>query len=173
VYSIIGGILLDKPIYIFFGLYVIMCDACSSILKLLTKQIYKGLGRESIPLLGLGRRPDGAKFCSAFITESNPTGITESFGMPSGHALVAGMTFTFWLNYIREHTEDDKLRRRQYVLLGIICAAVVISRFYLGCHTIQQSLLGAVIGSGLGIVGYKYLYRKVLYYIDYYNLLNL
>ena len=172
VYSIIGGLLLDNPTYIFFGIYVIACDAFSSVLKLITAQIYKAIGRESIPLLGLGRRPDNAKYCNAFITESNLNGVSNSYGMPSGHALIAGMTFTFWLQYIREHTKDEKLRRRQYVLLALICGAVIISRFYLGCHTIQQSILGALIGGGLGFVGYKYLYHRVLYYIDYYKLLN-
>ena len=172
VYSIIGGLLLDNPTYIFFGIYVVACDIFGSVLKLITKQIYKVIGRDSIPLLGLGRRPDNAKYCSAFITESNLSGKSSTYGMPSGHALIAGMTFAFWLQYINEHTKDEKLKRRQYVLLAIICGAIVISRFYFGCHTIQQSILGAFIGGGLGFVGYKYLYKKVLYYIDYYNLLN-
>ena len=171
-YSIIGGLLLDNPTYIYFGIYVIVCDAFGSLLKTIVKQIYKAIGRESIPLLGLGRRPNNAKYCSAFITESNLDGKSSSFGMPSGHALVAGMTFMFWVQYICEHTKEEKLKRRQYVLLALICSSVIISRFYFGCHTIQQSILGALIGGGLGYIGYKYIYNKVLYYIDYYNLLH-
>jgi membrane-associated phospholipid phosphatase len=172
VYSIVGGLIFNNPTYLFFGIYIFLCDGVGAVLKLLTKQLYKVLNRDTIPLLGTGRRPDGAKYCSAFLTESNLEGVSGSYGMPSGHAIVAGVTFTFWLNYIKEHTQDPKLRRRQYVLLGLICSAVVISRFYLGCHTFQQAIIGALIGSGLGVVGYKYLYKQILYYIDYYNLLN-
>lgn len=172
VYSIVAGVLLNNPTYIFFGIYAVLCDGFSNILKAISKAIYKAINKEFIPILGLGRRPDGAKYCSAFITENNLDGKSYTYGMPSGHALVAGVTFTFWVNYIREHTEDPKLRRRQYVILGLICSAVVISRFYLGCHTIQQSIIGALIGCGLGILGYKYIYKKFLYYAEYYNLLN-
>ena len=179
-YSMVAGLLFNNPTYLFFGVYVFICDGCSSILKSIFRVIYKAVKHDTIPILGRGLRPVGAKYCGAFITEHNLDGKslaidgkTPSFGMPSGHAIVAGATFTFWMNYINEHTDDKKLKRRQIVLLGLICTAVILSRVYLGCHTMQQALIGAVVGAALGYVGHRYLYKQVLYYIEYYNILKM
>lgn len=171
-YSIIGGLLLDNPTYIFFGIYIYICDIFGSLLKNISKGIYNSLGKTYIPIIGLGPRPTGAKYCAAFITENNLEGHSSSYGMPSGHSIVAGATFMFWFKYINEHTQDVKLKRRQIVLLGIICSLLIISRFYFGCHTVQQSVIGGIVGIGLGSVGYNFLYKKVLYYVEYYNLMN-
>ncbi len=172
-FSFVGGLLFNNPAYIVFGIYITLCDiVVSHPLKLISKAIYKALNRETLPILGRGSRPDGAKYCSCFITESNLQGTSTSFGMPSGHSITAMSTFIFWYLYFQENTKDLKLRRRQQVILGIICAAVIISRVYLGCHTVQHTIVGALIGAGLGIFGYKIVYKKALYYIDYYNLLN-
>ena len=123
-------------------------------LKLISKFYYKAFDKESFPLLGRGKRPVGAKYCGCFITESNLQGTSKSFGMPSGHSITAASTFAFWYLYFNEHTQDIKLRRRQQVI-RIICSAVILSRIYLGCHTVQQTIVGGMIGALLGIVGYK------------------
>ena len=173
-YSFVGGILFDNPAYIVFGIYITLCDMLvAHPLKLLSKAIYKAFNKDTIPLLGRGKRPVGAKYCGCFITESNLQGTFKSFGMPSGHSITAASTFAFWYLYFNEHTQDIKLRRRQQVILGLICSAVILSRIYLGCHTIQQTIVGGMIGALLGIVGYKIIYKKVLYYIQYYNILEL
>ena len=172
-YSFVGGLLFNNPAYIVFGIYSMLCDKLVSYpLKLITKGIYKIIKKDTIPILGRGKRPDGAKYCGCFITESNLDGVSNSFGMPSGHSISAASMFAFWYLYFQEHTKELKLRRRQQVILGLICAAVIISRVYLGCHTVQQTIVGTLIGMGLGILGYKIFYKKALYYIDYYNLLN-
>lgn len=173
IYSFIGGLVFNNPAYIVFGIYITLCDMLiSHPLKLLSKAIYKSLNTDTIPILGRGPRPEGAKYCGCFITESNLDGVSNSFGMPSGHSITAASMFAFWYLYFQEHTIDLKLRRRQQVILGLICAAVIISRVYLGCHTIQQTIIGGLIGGGLGVLGYKFFYKQALYYIKYYNLLN-
>ena len=172
-YSFVGGLLFNNPAYIIFGIYTILCDIfVSHPLKLISKAIYKALNTDIIPILGRGPRPKGAKYCGCFITESNLEGVSNSFGMPSGHSIAAMVMFMFWYLYFQENTKELKLRRRQQVILGLISTAVIISRVYLGCHTIQHTLVGALIGAGIGIVGYKVFYKKALYYIEYYNLLN-
>jgi membrane-associated phospholipid phosphatase len=172
-YSFVAGLLFNKPAYIVFGIYTTLCDILiSHPLKLLSKTIYKALKTDTIPILGRGPRPEGAKYCGCFITESNLEGTSKSFGMPSGHSITAVTTFAFWYLYFQEHTDDIKLRRRQQVILGIICASVILSRIYLGCHTVQQTIVGALIGAGLGVFGYKIIYKRALHYIDYYNMLN-
>ena len=172
-YSFVGGLVFNNPTYIVFGIYITLCDMLiSHPLKLLSKTIYKALKTDTLPILGRGPRPEGAKHCGCFITESNISGVSKSFGMPSGHSITAMSFFMFWYLYFQENTEDLKLRRRQQVILGIVCAAVILSRIYLGCHTIQHTIVGALIGAGLGVLGYKVFYKKALYYIEYYNLLH-
>tara|TARA_Y100000022_G_scaffold163662_1_gene147381 strand:- start:109 stop:708 length:600 start_codon:yes stop_codon:yes gene_type:complete len=172
-YSFVAGLLFNNPAYIVFGIYITLCDQLISFpLKLLSKAIYGALKKDTIPILGRGPRPEGAKYCGCFITESNLEGVSKSFGMPSGHSITAASMFAFWYLYFQENTDDVRLRRRQQTILGIIAACVIISRIYLGCHTIQQTIVGSLIGAGLGILGYKVFYKKALYYIEYYNMLN-
>jgi membrane-associated phospholipid phosphatase len=172
-YSFVGGLLFNNPAYIVFGIYITLCDLLvSHPLKILSKTIYNALKVDTIPILGRGSRPNGAKYCGCFITESNLEGTSKSFGMPSGHSITAMSMFMFWYLYFQENTQDVKLRRRQQVILGLICAAVIISRIYLGCHTIQHTFVGGLIGAGLGVLGYKFVYKQALFYIEYYNLLN-
>ena len=72
IYSFVGGLVFNNPAYIVFGIYITLCDMLiSHPLKLLSKTIYKALNTDTIPILGRGPRPEGAKYCGCFITESN------------------------------------------------------------------------------------------------------
>ena len=93
-YSFVAGLLFNNPAYIVFGIYITLCDELISFpLKLLSKAIYGSLKKDIIPILGRGSRPEGAKYCGCFITESNLEGVTKSFGMPSGHSITAASMF--------------------------------------------------------------------------------
>ena len=117
IYSFVGGLIFNNPAYIVFGIYITLCDMLiSHPLKLLSKAIYKALNTDTIPILGRGPRPEGAKYCGCFITESNLDGVSNSFGMPSGHSITAASMFDFGFVF-QEHTTDLKLRRRQQVIL--------------------------------------------------------
>ena len=62
--SIIYGIILRNNIGIFFGIYCYLSDILSHGLKIFFKYLY---GKNiTLPLLGLGRRPNGAKYCGIF-----------------------------------------------------------------------------------------------------------
>jgi membrane-associated phospholipid phosphatase len=46
--------------------------------------------------------------------------------------------------------------------ISLMSLTVMLSRYYLGCHTIQQIILGGLIGLFTGYYGYKlyvYLYK--------------
>jgi membrane-associated phospholipid phosphatase len=52
------------------------------------------------------------------------------------------------------------------ILLSAICIAIVVSRVLLGCHTVQQVIIGALIGLPLGYLGYK-VYKYIhKYFMD-------
>ncbi|MBX3707671.1 MAG: phosphatase PAP2 family protein [Pseudomonadales bacterium] len=66
--------------------------------------------------------------------------VGESFGLPSGHAQVAAVTW-FWLAL--------ELRRATFwVLAAVIVAGVSFSRLYLGVHDVEDVLAGLALGIG-------------------------
>tara|TARA_B100000780_G_C21095667_1_gene441871 strand:- start:8 stop:490 length:483 start_codon:yes stop_codon:yes gene_type:complete len=110
----------------------ILNNASNHILK---EYIFKPImGNKSFPLLGKGTRPVGAKNCKIF---SDGT-ISKSYGMPSGHAQSIAFFLTSELN-----NNSNYLYK---VCLTIISIFMIYSRVNLGCHTIQQVLVGSIIG---------------------------
>jgi membrane-associated phospholipid phosphatase len=173
VFNIIAGLLFNNPTYLFFGIYVFICDCIAALMKKGTKNLYKLFNTDYLPILGYGTRPKGATYCGCFITESNLKGITTSYGMPSGHSIMAGITFIFWYYYLMDNTKDEKKRRRQIILLAIICGAVMFSRIYLKCHTIQHVIVGAAIGFGFGHIGYHYFYKEYMQFLKNQDFISL
>lgn len=82
-------------------------------------------------------RPDGAKNCDLV----NTGGPAKTFGMPSGH--VAIITTILVL-----------LDCSPTIILPLI-ALMSWSRVYRGCHTIPQTIVGAVLGAVFGIIWKK------------------
>ena len=112
--SIIYGFILRSPIAIYFGIYSYSCDIINHFIKNFFRNvIYKNV--ENIPLLGQGKRPEGAKYCSIFINEDNLSGDSTSFGMPSGHSNTAVLVSTFWILYILDNFKLDHIQLYQFV----------------------------------------------------------
>ncbi|UVE18328.1 phosphatase PAP2 family protein [Pseudomonas sp. LS44] len=64
--------------------------------------------------------------------------VGESFGLPSGHAQMA---VVLWLGLAYE------MRRAWFwVVCGLICLGVILSRLYLGAHDVEDVLVGALLG---------------------------
>ena len=100
--TLMSGLLFLKPFFIYFSIYIIICSKIlSNIKKLFKNIIYKNIN--TLPLLGKGERPQGAKFCGHFISEDNLTGTSTSFGMPSGHSASAIIFGVFFIRYILEN----------------------------------------------------------------------
>ena len=152
--SIIFGFIFNFNTGIYFGIYAYVCDLVSHNLKIASKKIYGN--KESLPLFGLGRRPNGAKYCGLFINEDNLEGKSTSFGMPSGHAASAILTMVFWIYYLINHQKINLKTILSIILISIICLSVCLSRILLNCHTIQQVIVGGLFGLLYGFIGYQF-----------------
>jgi membrane-associated phospholipid phosphatase len=106
------------------------------------------MGDRRYPIIGQGPRPKGATSCGLF-EKSKITDI-KSFGMPSGHAQMAG----FFTAYSMSKLGEDKVSLPFYVTVGSILSSCLIfimySRVYSKCHTIQQTVAGCIIGLVFG-----------------------
>ena len=163
--AILIGIIFRQPISLYYGLFSYFCDIINHFFKLFCKNvIYKNT--DYIPLFGYGGRPEGAKYCGIFIDENNLKGLSTSFGMPSGHSHFATLAAVFWSLYLANKYE---LNLYTFISIGIICIlslTIMISRYYLGCHTPQQIIVGGIIGLITGYLGY-YLYKYISNYFEY------
>ena len=160
VYGFVVSIIFRIDILLFFSIYTLFVDASSHFLKVITKFIYENIFKtKSLPILGRGIRPDGAKYCGSFISEDNLSGVSRSYGMPSGHSVIAFTIAMFWSLYLMD-SQSVNNKWVSVVLLNICCVIMALSRVYLGCHTIQQVIVGGLIGLLFGFAGYK-IYGKI------------
>ena len=159
-FSFFFGIVFQNNLSIYFTFLVIIVDVILiTSLKNISRYIYNLLNIDRLPILGLGKRPDGAKYCGCFIDENNIDKISTSFGMPSGHSIVAMTTCIFWSRYIMDNYPKSYKRDLSIFLLYSVSLFILFSRIWLGCHTIQQVIIGSFIGSFIGYEGYE-LYKK-------------
>lgn len=112
------------------------------------------MGNRKYPVIGQGPRPKGAKACGLF--DSSKITDIKSYGMPSGHAQMAG----FFTAYSMCKLGDDNVSAPFYTGVGIFLGSSLIfimySRVYSKCHTIQQTVAGALIGLILGNLFFNY-----------------
>lgn len=112
------------------------------------------MGDRKYPVIGQGPRPKGARSCGLF-EKSSITDI-KSYGMPSGHAQMAG----FFTSYSMSKLGEDKVALPFYITVGTLLGSCLIfimySRVYSKCHTIQQTAAGALIGLVLGNIFFNY-----------------
>ena len=112
------------------------------------------MGNNTFPLIGSGKRPIGAKNCDLFI-KSNAS-LSEGYGMPSGHSQEA----VFFSTFVILNILDSKIiiyEKIMGILVFLFLAfGIMYSRVYLGCHTVQQVILGGLLGWGLGIIYYNH-----------------
>ena len=111
------------------------------------------VGNKKLFLLGTGRRPDGAKNCSPFLEPNAKP--SNSYGMPSGHSQSA----VFFSTYVIMNLIDSNVIMYEKIL-GVnvfifLALGVMYSRIYLKCHTVQQVIVGGLIGLGLGFLYYE------------------
>lgn len=143
---LIYGLIYNKKYFINYIFLATIIDLISvKFLKCISKQLYKFLNVESLPILGLGRRPDGAMSCGLY-KDNKPS---SSFGMPSGHALFCGFSFVYWYYYLNK---DSKYKKILIFIWFIISCLLALSRVYLGCHTIEQVIVGFIIGSIIALI---------------------
>ena len=160
------------PSYESFYLFISYILACISnnIFKTISKIIYNLFNIKSIPILGSGSRPTNAHSCSLILDNS----ISQSYGMPSGHSQTAWTFATFFLlkiiqNWYNKYKNKYKNKNKNtniidYIWLIISCSLILSSAIYIsysrvyieGCHTLQQVIVGGLIGIVSGFIIYYF-----------------
>ena len=128
---------------------------------LIVKPIYEHLGTKSLPILGIGKRPTNATSCGTYLDGL----LSTTYGMPSGHSQIAwSVAIYFILKIIKNWYNNDK-ENKPITIIGyiwIILSCIIIlgiatyisySRVYIeGCHTIQQVIIGGILGCVMGFL---------------------
>lgn len=135
------------------------------LLKYLCKILYEFVGVKNFVFLGRGIRPDGAMNCGCFIDKNNVNKLATSYGMPSGHSLVAGFMLAFFYKYIINTYPDSIKRKIALIALFLFSISIAISRIILNCHTIQQVIVGFLIGLYIG----SFFYDRQKYILNIVN----
>lgn len=117
-------------------------------------------GKNDIPLLGKGIRPKGAKNCGWFLRKK-PTyhKYPQSYGMPSGHSQGVAFFSTLGIMYLLNNRKNDN--KKLIIIIGCLLLAcftlfVMYSRVLFKCHTIEQTIIGSLIGICLALILFKY-----------------
>lgn len=144
-----------KSLFITIG--IILNGLTNLILKNnISKPLFK-LNNHSLLILGKGTRPDDAHDCGYF--SNCPKRKAISYGMPSGHSQFAAFYSSFLIkDLIYKYSPDKKFNTlpRRYKISAMILLAypliMMYSRIYIEkCHTIEQTIIGAMIGFYFGI----------------------
>ena len=175
IYAILYGLTSVNYYMVLYGIFAYVNILLNFVIKQIIKFIYNKLSLKTLPLLGSGNRPAGAYNCG--LTSSNIKKIARSFGMPSGHSQSAWFLFGFMLLYLLDtmkHIDNNNSPKTPSInsvkkpwivitillLLGI-CTFISVSRIYVGCHTIQQVVVGGLIGFLFGTLSYLIVKRIV------------
>ena len=129
----------------------------SSLLNQFLKEfVFNKIMKENLfPILGKGTRPKGAQDCSNFIDPDNR--LSSSYGMPSGHAQTATFFATYLILMTINERSSKNIKILKIITILILTALIMSSRVYLGCHTIQQVVVGGIIGVLLGYLFFAYM----------------
>ena len=114
----------------------------------------------NLPIIGRFKRPEGATNCGCFYVK--PDEFSFSQGMPSGHSILSGFVAVFMYNFI---VNNYKIKSKYKPIILFLSAAFILytmySRVLMNCHTIQQTIFGAIIGSICGYYYYLYIINKI------------
>jgi len=113
-------------------------------------------GKQDIPLIGKGIRPKGAKNCCSF-KPCNPI-YPKSYGMPSGHSQSAGFFSTLGILSLLENNNKNNnfITIFGSFIFIITMLFVMYSRVLIKCHTIEQTIMGSLIGILVAFLLFKY-----------------
>lgn len=115
---------------------------------------------DDFPIIGRFKRPIGANNCGSFYVGPNNYAISE--GMPSGHSILSGFVAVFMYNFIIEHYNIKSEYKPIILFLTVFFILYTMySRVLMNCHTIQQTIVGAFIGSIFGYYFYIYINNKI------------
>ncbi len=147
-----------------FACLSLLCAIINFILKnYFFKPIYYSMQRSKLPIIGLGERPHDHPRLDML---ENYNSEAISFGMPAGHSQSILFFATFWIMYILIEFKEKKKNKDiiykccSIIYLMIISLIVMYNRYYFRYHTIEQIVVGGIIGIGLGVLAF-YLCRSI------------
>jgi membrane-associated phospholipid phosphatase len=154
--------------------YIVLTLSVPILKEIVFKPIYMILGKKNdkIPLLGYGRRPNGATDCGAFLNFNNK--LATSFGMPSGHSQLTWMVATYLLCHLYFDKnvlfdDNNKWKKHRRSLTAVFSSIIVLFAISVSysrvnveyCHTLQQVVIGGLIGIGMG-AGVYFIQKKFI-----------
>ncbi len=146
---------LDKD-FLILGITMILSEIINGGLKnFVCKPL---IGNKKYPILGLGRRPAGANNCGLYYVGKD--NVSTSYGMPSGHSQNSAVFSTFMLMKVLDSDLSDTYKTLSIIVFPLLLLYIMWSRVYLGCHTIQQTIIGSSIGIAIGYYVYNYFNKK-------------
>ena len=128
----------------------------------LKEYIFKPIMKDKkLPILGYGTRPINSKNPAQFGNINDPP-YKGSYGMPSGHSQTTITFAVFFIMALFDYHSNLSNSMLYFItfIITIYSVLVLWSRIYLKCHTIQQVIIGSIIGVTLGYYGY--IYGKIL-----------
>ena len=131
--TILLNVITTKRIFLILFFLHNISKLLNVILKFFTERI---LGNKYYFLIGSGKRPSNN---------------LKTYGMPSGHSQAIA-TFCIFVALYNQNNPN-----KYYINISLIFSVLYImfSRVYEKFHTIQQTIIGALIGLGLGYYSYK------------------
>jgi membrane-associated phospholipid phosphatase len=105
------------------------------------------MGNKKYPIIGIGKRPDGAIDCGLYRSSRKKKCPTTSYGMPSGHSQSALLFSTYnILNLIKNNNKNPLL----YCINVFFALFIPWSRVNANVHTVQQTIVGGFLGMIFG-----------------------
>lgn len=104
---------------------------------------------EAIKFFFIGKfspRPQGAKDCDLLCNDGNQSGKP---GMPSSHSA----SVAFFSGFYYQQTNNKIIRFGLLIYAGL----VMLSRYWKKCHTINQIIVGALMGLSLSFLAVRHL----------------
>ena len=142
---------------LFVTIGILLCEYMNNILK---NKVFIPLGNiygskinnnTYLGILGRIGRPDGA--CNSGVFRNGVKVKTLSSGMPSGHSQLAWFIYGFFVTMLID--KKYKHKNAFIILGGIFSGLISYSRVIVNCHTIEQIIVGSMIGYILGYSWYK------------------
>lgn len=144
-FSFLEGFFLSDWRGITLGIFVLLDTFINIFLKKITSSVFGDLGN----------RPEGAKDCGFIVSKYEPDTMKTSYGMPSGHSQSFAMVATLMALAINNN-EPNYANILKIGLLILLTLTAMYLRVELGCHTIIQTAVGALIGIMVAFILVKY-----------------
>lgn len=145
-----------------FLLYVFTSTVNCGLKNIVFKPLYKYFPQLEKSFLNRGIRPNGAKSCGVSLIKHDE--LAFCFGMPSGHSQIT-WTFTTYFICILFQTHLNlfsSIPAIEYLARCMLVIALIMMSLYIsysrvtieGCHTVQQVIIGGMIGAIIGYLGF-------------------